>query len=180
MPLFYYTLSCLLSIKYQKCQSWSWLLPVYRQLCYEQLDSFLHELNWREIDKIIAAGNIIISYVSELKSLSRVRLFATLGLWPPRLLCPWDSPGRDAGMGCHALLQGIVPTQGSNPGVPHCRRFLYQLSCQGGSSHMILYIIIKQKYICMSELIRKHMIKSYFCINIITILLTITDLKNND
>jgi len=32
-----------------------------------------------------------------------------------RLLCPWDSPGKNAGVGCHALLQGIFPTQGWNP-----------------------------------------------------------------
>ena len=31
-----------------------------------------------------------------------------------------DSPGKNTGMGCHALLQGIFPTQGSNPGLPHC------------------------------------------------------------
>ena len=31
-----------------------------------------------------------------------------------RLLCPWDSPGKNTGVGCHALLQGIFPTQGSN------------------------------------------------------------------
>ena len=31
---------------------------------------------------------------------------------PPGLLCPWDSPGKDSGVGCHALLQGIFPTQG--------------------------------------------------------------------
>ena len=37
------------------------------------------------------------------------------GLWPTRLLCPWDSPGKNTGVGCHALLQGIFPTQGSNP-----------------------------------------------------------------
>ena len=36
------------------------------------------------------------------------------GLQPARLLCPWDSPGNNTGAGCHALLQGIVPTQGSN------------------------------------------------------------------
>ena len=36
------------------------------------------------------------------------------GLQPARLLCPWDSPGRNAGVGCHALLQEIFPTQGSN------------------------------------------------------------------
>ena len=37
-----------------------------------------------------------------------------LGLWPARLLCPWDSPGKNAGAGCRALLQGIFLTQGSN------------------------------------------------------------------
>ena len=37
------------------------------------------------------------------------------GLQPARLLCPWHSPGKDAGVGCHALLQGIFPIQGSNP-----------------------------------------------------------------
>ena len=38
------------------------------------------------------------------------------------------SPCKDTGVGCHALLQGIFPTQGSNPGLLHCRRILYQLS----------------------------------------------------
>ena len=37
------------------------------------------------------------------------------GLCPARLLCPWDSPGKNAGVGFHALLQGIVLTQGSKP-----------------------------------------------------------------
>ena len=37
------------------------------------------------------------------------------GLEPARLLCPWDSPGKNTGVGCHALLQGIFPTQGWNP-----------------------------------------------------------------
>ena len=36
------------------------------------------------------------------------------GLQPTRLLCPWDSPGKNSGVGCHCLLQGIFPTQGSN------------------------------------------------------------------
>ena len=36
------------------------------------------------------------------------------GLQPARLLCPWDSPGKNIGVGCHFLLQGILPTQGSN------------------------------------------------------------------
>ena len=52
------------------------------------------------------------------------------GLQPARLLCPWDSPGRNIGVGCHALLQGIVPTQGWKPGLLHCRQIVYHLSHQ--------------------------------------------------
>ena len=37
------------------------------------------------------------------------------GLQPARLLCPWDSPGKNPGVGCLALLQGIFPIQSSNP-----------------------------------------------------------------
>ena len=47
------------------------------------------------------------------------------GLWPTRLLRPRDLPGKNTGVGCHFLLQGIFPTQGSNPGLPHCRQRLY-------------------------------------------------------
>ena len=39
------------------------------------------------------------------------------GLWPTRLLIPWDSPGKKTGVGFHALLQGIFPTQESNSSV---------------------------------------------------------------
>ena len=60
--------------------------------------------------------------------LSHVRLFATTW-WPGS--CPWNSPGKSAGVSCHSLLQGIFPTQRLNPGLPHCRQILYQLSHQG-------------------------------------------------
>ena len=53
------------------------------------------------------------------------------GLQPARLLCPWNSPSKNTGVGCYALLQGISPTQGSNPGLQHCRQILYCLSDQG-------------------------------------------------
>ena len=39
--------------------------------------------------------------------------------WPARLLCPWDSPGKNTGGGSLSLLQGILPTQGTNPGLQH-------------------------------------------------------------
>ena len=41
-----------------------------------------------------------------------------------------DSPGKNTGVGCHALLRVIFPTRGLNPGLPHCRQILYQLSHQ--------------------------------------------------
>ena len=41
------------------------------------------------------------------------------GLQPARLLCPWDSPGKNTGVSCHALLQGIFQTQGLNPHLLH-------------------------------------------------------------
>ena len=50
-----------------------------------------------------------------------------------------DSPGKNTGVGCHALLQGIFPTQRSNPGLPHCRQTLYRLSYQGRTSNIFLY-----------------------------------------
>ena len=49
-------------------------------------------------------------------------------LKPARLLCPWDSPGKSTGVGCHFLLQEIFPIQGLNPGLLHCRQTLYCLS----------------------------------------------------
>ena len=50
------------------------------------------------------------------------------GLYLIRFLCPWNSPGKNTGVGCHALLYGIFPTQGLNPGLPPCRCILYCLS----------------------------------------------------
>ena len=44
---------------------------------------------------------------------------------------PWNSPGQDTGVGSLSLLQGIFPTQGSNPGLLKCRWVLYQLNQEG-------------------------------------------------
>ena len=50
------------------------------------------------------------------------------GLYLTRFLHPRDFPGKNTGVGCHFFLQGIFPTQGLNPGLPHCRWILYHLS----------------------------------------------------
>ena len=62
------------------------------------------------------------------KSLSHVQLFVT----------PRNSPGQNTGVGNLSLLQGIFPTQGSNPGRLHCRWILYQLS--RGEVHSIILV----------------------------------------
>ena len=59
---------------------------------------------------------------------------------PTRLSCPWDSPGKNTGVGCHFLLQRIFPTQGSNPGLTHCRQMLYRLSHQGSKTQETVFI----------------------------------------
>ena len=46
------------------------------------------------------------------------------------LLCPWNSPGKNTGVGCHYLFQEIFPTRGLNPCLLHCRQILYHLSHQ--------------------------------------------------
>ena len=48
---------------------------------------------------------------------------------------PWNSPGQNTGVGSLSILQGIFPTQESNPGLPHCRQILYQLNHQGNLVH---------------------------------------------
>ena len=48
----------------------------------------------------------------------------------PTLYSPWNSPGQNTGVGNLSLLQGIFPTQGTNPGFPHCRQILYWLTYQ--------------------------------------------------
>ena len=75
--------------------------------------------NWSDL---AAAAACINSYfLRKWKSLSRVRLCVT----------PWNSPGQNTEVGSYSLLQGIFPTQGSNPGLLHYRQILYQLSHQG-------------------------------------------------
>ena len=83
--------------------------------------------------------------------LSRVQLFSIpWAVQPTKLLHPWGFPGKSTGVGCHFLLQGIFPTQGSNRGLPHCRP-LYRLSCQGSPKFLlclrtlIIYILQMRK-----------------------------------
>ena len=59
------------------------------------------------------------------------------GLESTRLVRPWNCPGKNTGVGCHFLLQGIFLTQGSNPGLLHGRQTLYSLSHQGSLQDLL-------------------------------------------
>ena len=63
---------------------------------------------------------------------SCLTLYDPMGCSPPGSVHE-DSPGKNTGVGCHALLEGILSTQGLKPGLQHCRQILYQLSQQGSS-----------------------------------------------
>ena len=79
-----------------------------------------------------------INYIIQMQNKSETRSVVSECLRPharpARLLSPWNSPGQNTGVGRHSLLQGIFPTQGLNPGVPHFRWILYQLSHRGSGN----------------------------------------------
>ena len=79
-----------------------------------------------------------------------------------------NSPGQNTGVGSLFLLQGIFPTQGSNPGLPHCRQILYHLSYQGSPQIIILTAKSSGK---MFSIISYHIHKSRSSIqtNLLTI-----------
>ena len=76
--------------------------------------------------------NEVLQSFSSVQLLSHVQLFVTP--WTAaHVLVHGDSPGKNTGVGCHALLQGIFPSQGSNPGLLDSSQILYQLSYQGST-----------------------------------------------
>ena len=72
----------------------------------------------------------VLFYVLCLVVQSCLTLFNPMDCGLPGSFVHGDSPGKNTGVGCHALLQGIFPTQGSNAGLPHCGKILYCLSHQ--------------------------------------------------
>ena len=89
-------------------------------------------------------------------SFSHVQFFVTHGLKPARLLCPCNSPGKNTGVDCYFLLQGIFLTQGSIPGLLHCRKILYCLSHQGRPHKDAIYLC-KQIDLKVVTLFLSHM-----------------------
>ena len=83
----------------------------------------------------------IVHQLCVLSRFSHVWLLATLWTVAHQAPLSIDTPGKNTGVGGHALLQGIFPTQGLNPGLPcllHCRRILYPL-IHLGSPHQLCF-----------------------------------------
>ena len=73
-------------------------------------------------------------------------------LWPYGLYSPWNFSGQNTGVGSLSLLQGIFPTRGSNPGLPHCRWILYQLSHKGSPNTGVGSLPLLQRIFLTQEL----------------------------
>ena len=109
-----------------RCLSFSVLLASLTMMVCELIHavangliSFFFMAEWSSIICMHVSGVCVCSVMSD--------SVQPRGLQPARLLCPWDSPGKNTGVGCHVLLQGTFPTQGLNP----C--FLCLLRWQAGS-----------------------------------------------
>ena len=97
-------------------------LLIFGRYCWEN--------EMTDVEKIFSR-HVSESWYRNLEVKSEVRVTQSVmsdSLWPHGLFSPWNFPGQNTGVGNHSLLQGIFPTQGSNPGFPHCRWILYHLS----------------------------------------------------
>ena len=104
-----------------KDKDWASLVVHWLRLCLAMQGIPVQSLVWK--DRTCHWACVCVCVLSRF---SHVWLFVVL--WTARLLCPWNSPGKNIRVGCHALLQGIFLTQGSNPGLLrllHCRWILY-------------------------------------------------------
>ena len=88
---------------------WTW--PIFVSHCLLKYPSFYLQ----DTSKCTHVGSVA-SVVSD--------SLQPYGLQPARLFCPWDSLDKNTGESCHALFQGIFPTQGSNQHLLHCRQIL--------------------------------------------------------
>ena len=96
---------------------WDWALHLWNLVCYFQMQC----QNWVELCRGFGAQ----------LCLTPCDPHGLVPLWLNRFLCAWNSPGKNTGVGCCFLLQGILLTQNLNLGLRHCRQILYYLSYQG-------------------------------------------------
>ena len=108
-----------------------WVAISFSRGIFQTQKSKPHLLHWQ-------AGSLPLNHQGSPACPVKVKVKSLSCVWlrPPwtianRLLRPWDFPGKSNGVGCHFLLQGIFPIQGSNQGLLHCRQMLHHLNYQG-------------------------------------------------
>ena len=99
-----------------EAKHWLWSWQIWRKPTESAMDSLPN-----------SAQNPVLCFATQLY----LTLCDLIDCSPPGSSVHGDSPGKNTGVGCYALLQGIFPTQESNWGLLHCRWILYQLSYQG-------------------------------------------------
>ena len=103
------------------------------------------EILWGEWQGLSDLSTVWLLTAAE--KMDKIHFVVLHGLQPTRLLCPWDSLGKDAGIGCHSLLQGIFPTQGLNPSLLHYRWIFFTWSTMGDHIGAL----------CRSDIVKKHL-----------------------
>ena len=117
------------------------MVPFNSGMCYPVGGWYLAGNDWE------GPGVLSFLHLSESGSCSAV----SDSLQPHGLHSPWNSLGQNTGVGFLFLLQGIFPTQGSNPVLPHCRWVLYRLSYQRSPS----------SFVCLSPKLTSHLFISH-------------------
>ena len=116
-----------------KCVYFYWVY-IYRWSCCVSYQALINAV--KTLSKVIylftfslALSKSFSCFKSSVQSCSVTSVVSSIlwthGLWPTRLLYPWDFPGRNSGVDCHVLLQGIFLSQGLNAFFLHCRQILY-------------------------------------------------------
>ena len=111
--------------------------------------------SWFSLQILNFSKNLSISSRLSILLVYEVKLSESLSvmseyLQPHGLYSPWNSPNQKTRVGSLSLLQGIFPTQGSNPGLPHCRWILYQLSHKGSPHwHIVAHNSLLWSFVCL-------------------------------
>ena len=104
-------------------------LKIYFITCMVKTSSEI-QMGWA-FNKLVNSFGTISNSTVNFESESESHSFLSESLEPHGLSSPWNSPGQNTGVSSLSLLQGNFPTQGMNPGFPHCRPILNQLSHKG-------------------------------------------------
>ena len=118
-------------------KEWPMVLVLYGIHTHQETNGTLKKGNWGGIKWNPYKG--VLCLVSQ----SCLTLCNPVDYSPSGSSVHGDSLGKNTGVGCHTLLQGIFPTQGLNPGLPHCRQILYCLSHQGSPTKV--YVSPKER-----------------------------------